>query len=432
MKLKEILRITELIVNDLTGKINKSMIDLKTLEEEILKHINKIGSIMEQEILENINEPTIENRIIVNNEEAVFSQKRNLRFKNRFGAETVIARRCYKYLDKEGDYCPLDEKIGMKNCFGFSPLMTYLQSLYGGELSYANSSNKLSATIGFSISSTAIQNNTEKVGALIKENPLQIISTKEQNRACDLMLVEIDGTMSPQIQQKDGISGRESLKNPTEYKEANIIVIEKYNHEKELLKRWTGAKYGPRNEFNEYVRKASLKIGYLKSQRTIFISDGAKHNWEIQMNNFPDAIPILDFYHATEHLSKFCELFKDQKKGKKMYSHWYSMLYEGEILQVLSEMKDKNLDSITNSDSGQKEINYFSNNKQRMNYGYYREKGYPVGSGLVEGHCKLVIKKRFKGNGMRWKKKDNSEVLRVRLSIINGQLERYFHKRKVA
>jgi hypothetical protein len=42
MKLKEILRITELIVNDLTGKINKSIIDHKTLEEEILKHINKI------------------------------------------------------------------------------------------------------------------------------------------------------------------------------------------------------------------------------------------------------------------------------------------------------------------------------------------------------------------------------------------------------
>lgn len=432
MKLKEILSLTESIVNDLAEKLNKTIIDHKTLEEEILKHINKIGHFMEQEILENIEEPTLENRIIVNNEEAVFNQRRNLRFKNRFGGEIVIERRCYKYLKRAGDYCPLDDAIGMKNCFGFSPLMTYLQSLYGGELSYKNSSKKLSATIGFYISSTAVQSNTEKIGALIKECPYQIISTKEQNRSCDLMLVEIDGTMSPQIQEKDGVLGRESLKNPTEYKEANIIVIEKYNKDKTLLKRWTGGKYGPRNEFNEYVRRASLKSGYLKSKRTIFISDGAKHNWEIQMNNFPDAIPILDFYHATEHLSKFCELFKDKKKGKKMYNNWYSMLYEGEILQVLSEMKDKNLDSISNSDLGQKEINYFTNNKYRMNYGYYREKEYPIGSGLVEGHCKLVIKKRFKGNGMRWKKKDNSEVLRVRLSILNEELESYFHKKKAA
>jgi len=320
----------------------------------------------------------------------------------------------------------------MKNCFGFSPLMTYLQSLYGGELSYKKSSKKLSATIGFPISSTAVQSNTEKVGALINESPYQIISTKEQNRSCDLMLVEIDGTMSPQIQEKEGVFGRESLKNPTEYKEANIIVIEKYNKDKKLLKRWTGGKYGPRSEFNEYVRRASIKSGYLKSQRTIFISDGAKHNWEIQMNNFPDAVPILDFYHATEHLSNFCELFKDKKNGKKMYDQWHSMLYEGEILQVLSEMKDKNLDRISNSDLGQKEINYFANNKHRMDYGHYREKEYPIGSGLVEGQCKLVIKNRFKGNGMRWKKKDNSEVLRVRLSIINEQLPTYFHKKKVA
>jgi hypothetical protein len=37
MKLKEILRITELIVNDLTGKINQSIIDHKTLGN--IKHL---------------------------------------------------------------------------------------------------------------------------------------------------------------------------------------------------------------------------------------------------------------------------------------------------------------------------------------------------------------------------------------------------------
>jgi len=74
MKLKEILSLTESIVNDLSNKLNKTIIDHKTLEEEILKHINKIGHFMEQEILENVKEPTNENRIIVDNEEAVFNR----------------------------------------------------------------------------------------------------------------------------------------------------------------------------------------------------------------------------------------------------------------------------------------------------------------------------------------------------------------------
>jgi hypothetical protein len=50
----------------------------------------------------------------------------------------------------------------------------------------------------------------------------------------------------------------------------------------------------------------------------------------------------------------------------------------------------------------------------------YRQNGYPIWSGLVEVSCKLVIKKRFKGNEIRWRKRDNNSVLRVRLSILNN------------
>ena len=100
MNLQELLHITENIVNDLTIKIDNQEMDHKTLEEEILKHINKIGNLMEQEILEKVKEPTIENKIIINGKQAVFNQKRNLRFINRFGYTTVISRRCYNYVNE--------------------------------------------------------------------------------------------------------------------------------------------------------------------------------------------------------------------------------------------------------------------------------------------------------------------------------------------
>jgi hypothetical protein len=61
-----------------------------------------------------------------------------------------------------------------------------------------------------------------------------------------------------------------------------------------------------------------------------------------------------------------------------------------------------------------------------MKYDEYRERGYPIGSGLVEGPCKLVVGKRFKGNGMRWKKKDNEAVLDDRLAVLNNTLDGYF------
>ncbi|GAH31952.1 unnamed protein product, partial [marine sediment metagenome] len=36
----------------------------------------------------------------------------------------------------------------------------------------------------------------------------------------------------------------------------------------------------------------------LRTKEVVFLADGAKPNWDIQQTNFPDAIPILDFYHA--------------------------------------------------------------------------------------------------------------------------------------
>ena len=61
-----------------------------------------------------------------------------------------------------------------------------------------------------------------------------------------------------------------------------------------------------------------------------------------------------------------------------------------------------------------------------MNYDELKSAGLPIGSGLLEGACKYVIGKRFKGSGMRSKKKDNESVLKVRLSKLNEKLHEYF------
>jgi len=167
-------------------------------------------------------------------------------------------------------------------------------------------------------------------------------------------------------------------------------------------------------------------MGQMRAKEVVFLADGAKHNWEIQQTNFPDAIPILDFYHAMEHLGDFCFLFQKEQRGKQAYAKWRDMLREGDIFQVLEEMRCSRDDDVSNRDEAQKHINYFENNKWRMKYDEYRERGYPIGSGIVEEQCKLVVCKRFKGNGMRWKKKDNEAVLDDRLAVLNNTLDGYF------
>lgn len=423
--INDFLPLAETLVKELIEQIDLSTIDLKSAEIRIVEFINKLGHLLLNEVIDKIREPVLENQVIVDGKKAKYHDMQNLRFIDRFGKEIIRNRRRYTIENESKGYYPLDEKLGMDKCKKFSPFMTYLLTLFGACEAYDPAANKLSKVLGFNVSSTAVQNNTEMTGARLESQPYKVIPDNKQHEECNRMIIEIDGTMSPQIAEKEGIVGRESLKQPTEYKECNIIAIQKFNKD-EKSDEWVGGQYGPRANFENYIHHSGLRMGQLKAKEIAFIADGAKYNWEVQMNNFPDAIGILDFYHATEHLAAFCELLNDKAKKQKQYAAWRKMFYDGEILQAMAEMKAALDERILNKDEALKHYNYFENNKNRMQYDIYREKGYPIGSGLIEGKCKLIVGKRFKGNGMRWKKADNDAVLKVYLTVFNNTLEEAF------
>jgi hypothetical protein len=188
---------------------------------------------------------------------------------------------------------------------------------------------------------------------------------------------------------------------------------------------WTVGRYGTLEAFGIHLGRTGLALGLEKTQRLVFLSDGLAANWQICLNHFPEAVQILDFYHASEHLGEFCHLYRNAHKGTARYAGWVQMLLEGEVLQVIAEMK-KELPEVSSKDEGWKHITYFRNNAHRMDYEEYRKANLPIGSGKVEGSCKFVVGKRFKGSGMRWKKPDNAQVLRARLAKINGYLEPHY------
>jgi hypothetical protein len=152
------------LVNELAEAIEQQGMGLKEVEERILRFVNRIGDLMVQEVVEQVGEPFTENRVWVEGQEAVFDQRRVLRFRNRFGGQTVKLRRCYKYLDQPGGYYPLDEKLGMDHCGGFSPFLSFLQVLLGATRPYGESARLLSTVLGFPISATAVQRTTEVAG----------------------------------------------------------------------------------------------------------------------------------------------------------------------------------------------------------------------------------------------------------------------------
>ncbi len=424
MKITDVLPLSQILVKELSEGLNVGSCTFEQTEERILQFINELGDVLEQEVLAGVQEPTVENSLRVGERTAVYSGRRNRRFRTRFGGMVVLQRRCYKYRDSHGGWSPLDEKLGLDRCLGYSPLMSYLLSSFGGSEAFGRAAQLLSEALGFAVSATGVQRNTEVVGERIPDNPHAMIAAQRGQKPCQLMVVEVDGTISPQILEKQGVTGRESLKQPTDWKECNVVVIQKLQGGKQV-DRWTGARYGKRQEFETYAGRAALAMGQHFAQKLVFLADGAHANWELQKTNFPGSVGILDFYHASEHLGVFCSLFPDQRKEKRSHSRWAHMLLEGRALQVVQEMR-RRADMVADRDSAIREINYFKNNLSRMDYDEYQSQGFPIGSGLVEGSCKFVVSKRFKGSGMRWKRQDNIRVLRVRVEKLNGNLHHYF------
>jgi hypothetical protein len=154
-------------------------------------------------------------------------------------------------------------------------------------------------------------------------------------------------------------------------------------------------------------------------KRVIFISDGAtwKKNWIEEA--FPDAVSILDYYHVFEHLHEFSQnVFSDKGKEKVWASKQKQWLLEGKTATVI-----KNIKTIgKNSKEAQELINYYTTNKDRMNYPQYQKMGCGIiGSGAIESAHRTVIQKRMKLSGQRWSKQGAQNMLNLRVVKKNNQ-----------
>ncbi len=85
MELASVIQQADGIVNALGAAIEMEGMDLKEIEERILRFVHGIGALVLKEVVDRAQELVTENHLWVDDEEAVYDQERNLRFRNRFG-----------------------------------------------------------------------------------------------------------------------------------------------------------------------------------------------------------------------------------------------------------------------------------------------------------------------------------------------------------
>jgi hypothetical protein len=71
-------------------------------------------------------------------------------------------------------------------------------------------------------------------------------------------------------------------------------------------------------------------------------------------------------------------------------------------------------------------VNYLSRNRERLRYDEYLAKGYPIGSGVVEGACRHLVKDRLERAGMRWRPEGAQAMLNLRATYLNGEWDSFW------
>ncbi len=155
----------------------------------------------------------------------------------------------------------------------------------------------------------------------------------------------------------------------------------------------------------------------------VCLMDGDPNLWDMQREWFPNAVRILDLYHVLERLWKAAYVFHRERstEAEQFVDHYLQMLLEGKVGYVIGKMKRK-LRQVTARKKRatlQQVLTYLQNNRQYMKYDEYLAAGYPIGSGVVEGACRHVVKDRMERTGMRWEIEGAHAMLELRSIYLN-------------
>lgn len=331
----------------------------------------------------------------------------------------------------------LDEKLNIEDK-RYCPLTKYWSDLLGTIAPFDEAGDILNKIRGINLSTKQIQISTEEIAKQITEN--------HETQVQDITL-DKDGKV-PAAKIHLNLNARRTV-----YIETDGCHVNTHNGWKECktfmlfeTEKTSETEYRLRNKF---YFSTMADVGELKRQlkhhlerycgtdevRIICIGDGAKWIWNTCKELFPEEqypsgiIEIVDFYHALEKITVIKEeIFTDESSGNKFFEEIKERLKEGNletIEQVLQELKN-NQKTQEKREIIDEKMHYFIENKNRMRYAIFRDKGLCIGSGAIESANKYVVQRRVKLQGMIWTEENANYMVHLRAEYINGRMDEHY------
>ena len=394
-----------------------SMLDF---EEVIQQRLNEAGVLATQEALQRFDADG--SPIQVGDTKLTTKGKLKKEYQTPYGVAPVER---YVYQSSRGGktYCPLDRnaRIVVSSTPKFAKMVSHKYAEFGS----ARVIKDLAENHGRVVARCFVQDVTDAVAAvaLAKEEDWDYV-LPEPEEPTSTITIGIDGTC---LLMCEG-GWRETMVGTIGFYDAG-------GERQQTIYLGATPEYGKATFLGRMEREiARVKASHPKA-RYVGLADGAKGNWEFLSRH--TEVQVIDFWHAAEYLSDAGDaLFSGSTGSKKPWleASCHRLKHEpGAARQLIRDLKRGAAEKGVSPDQEDvaAAITYFSNQSRqgRMDYAGLVESHVPIGSGVTEAACKVLVKQRLCGSGMKWKEPGAAAVLSLRcLSYTTDRWSQFWRK----
>jgi hypothetical protein len=182
------------------------------------------------------------------------------------------------------------------------------------------------------------------------------------------------------------------------------------------------------------ARWAAKREGPHIRQR-VALTDGAPALQSQMRQHLPSFPLVLDIIHVVEHLwaagtALFGETDPHREPWVKAQTLQILTSHTPAVINLL-EAKARSLSPDSQAAKTLwREAGYLQRNLPFMDYAHYLKNGWPIGTGVVEGTCRHLVKDRMELSGMRWTVAGAEALLALRAVNENGDWEAFHQFRR--
>lgn len=294
----------------------------------------------------------------------------------------------------------------MKKRFGWNleeRLVPFALSLKSNAVAYPFQSNALSAT------------------SALKEDASA--ATRPPGSGADLLLLEIDGTMTPTILEQAS-SGDKRKGKKLGCKEMRLIAAQDMDKSDPAF----AAGCCGVEEAGSAWSRCALKAAWSMSTLTDAVIDGA------QWTRAQHGIHFSSFGRALSDCCHACEYLAGAFPDKQSYASHKSRLLQENVDQTLCELRAlaSKEDPSQETRAAGSALRYLENRPENLFYAQAREQGLPIGSGMIESGHRHVLQGRLKLPGSWWKEQNANATAKLRAVKANDKWDDLWKIKKAA